>query len=275
MELKPLNDTGTIKIISSSKENIKLLDKKEVVDPNREIPSGIYKVIKWEKMKLLWISIISGAINFGLTILLIVFATATKPSWLSYSVPIIVWVASFYKMFVTIFELSSMKKAIIKYREDLKFELNSIPPFISKMYISFYKKQVSHNWLTFSIIFYLGIFTLLLWWLKDFSWWIFKMDLLIAKVFKDPDKMVVILSAILIVVAVVHILFTILRKKRIMDINAFFGGQIASHSDLETIKSLRNKFYRRIFLASVMTILIIPLFIRFVLKRFKLDKRKI
>lgn len=147
--------------------------------------------------------------------------------------------------------------------------LTSTPQFLARMYKGLHRKQISHNWFTMSVIFYGGISTLLLWWLKDTSWWIFDFKSWISSLFASPDLMAWIFTISLIVAIGIHILFAINRKKRILDLDSYFGEALMSESDIQSIKTSMNKMYRRLFIISLMVLLIIPIVVKFVLKMIR------
>lgn len=78
--------------------------------------------------------------------------------------------------------------------------------------------------------------------------------------------MVWIATGALIAIAFMHIVFAIQRKKRILEIDAYFGLTLIPEGELATIKEVRNKFWRRVFILSVMTILVIPLITMLIMK---------
>ena len=263
MEIKPMYD-NTIKMNVTS---IKLeAPTKMKADKDRTIPNGIYKVIRWERIRQwftigLNISIVTAAI-----ILTILYATVLDVSWIAYSVPIILFLLSGWKLLTTLFERGRLNRSVERYKEDLRIGLDTTPPFIANLYMSLHTKQVAHNWLTMFTLFYGGIATLLLWWLKDVSWWIFDFKSWIEGMFSNPTTMAWLFTTLLLTVSVLHIVFAIQRNKRIQEINSYFGTAIASTSDIETMKQSKNKMYRRLFIISIMVVLVIPILVRFILK---------
>jgi Mg2+/citrate symporter len=76
----------------------------------------------------------------------------------------------------------------------------------------------------------------------------------------------------LIGVMIVHIWFTIFRKKRIIDIQSFFGNEVISQIEIQKTTSDMNKAYRKIFFLSILTILIIPLIIKVIISKVRSKK---
>ncbi len=87
----------------------------------------------------------------------------------------------------------------------------------------------------------------------------------------QPSLIATLMSVSLLIIAIVHIIFAIQRKKRINDMNLYFGSELAPESQVEEIKAIRNKAYRRLFIISLIVILVIPMV---VLATLKLIRRK-
>lgn len=266
MEIKPLYDTSTIKFVNPVAVAPKKLESKTSTDPNGVIPNGIYKVINWEKKRQLITLVLSGLISLASIIMIVLYFTVFSSSWISLVIPSVIVLFSIYKLMITLGEKKYLSKSIQRYTEDLVIGISDTPPFISRLYMSLNKKQVRHNWITFTLMFYGGLFTLILWWLKDTSWWIFDFSKWIHGLFSNPELMVILFTVSLAIVIVLYIVLTIQRKKRILEIDSYFGSQMMSQSELETMKRDMNKTYRRLFIISVMVILIIPFVVRWVLK---------
>ncbi len=266
MEIKPLYDTNTIRFVNPTIVQPKKLEKRKAVDPNGVIPNGIFKVIKWEKRRQQFTIGLSALITLASIILITLYFTVFDASWIAIVIPSVVLLLAFYKSMITLGEMNYLKKALLRYSEDLAIGLTDTPPFISRLYLSLNKKQVKHNWITFFLMFYGGLFTLTLWWLKDVSWWIFDFKAWIHSLFSNPDLMVILFTVSLAAIVLIYLVLTIQRKKRLLEIDSYYGSQMMSASDLETIKQTMNKMYRRIFIMSVLVVLIIPIVVRLILR---------
>lgn len=264
MDIKPKFDTGTIQFNLPVKKQS--LSTKVVKDPNGVISNGIYKVIRWESLRQIITLSLSGAVFLAMGILIGLYAGVYHTAWISFVVPCAVALLSGYKAVVTLVERGWLRKAVDKYKEDLKIGLTSTPPFIARLYVDIHKKQIGHNWLTFFLLLNGGIITVLLWWLKDAHWWIFKFDEWIHSMFANPTLMSWIFTIALISIAALHIVMAIQRKKRILDIDAYFGSNIVPMADLEQIKATKNKTYRNLFIWYVMIVVIIPILIKLIIK---------
>lgn len=276
MEIKPLNDSTTIKF-NIAETSVKTLQAPAKIKTDKEgiIPNSLYKVIRWEVFRQRFTMIFSSMIFVAMTIMISLYASKTiHTGWASYIIPATALLFSMLKLFKTIQEFFWLRKAVRIYKEGLKVDLgtNSTPPFITRIYTELFRKQVAHNWLTFTLLFYGGILTVLLWLLKDVSWWIFEFKKWIHSLFSNPDLMSWLFTAALIVIVVAHIVFMIQRRARILDINAYFGQNITPESEISIIKQERNKMYRRIFIMSVLIILVIPLAIKLILRIIKRKK---
>lgn len=270
MEIKPKFDTNTIKIAAPvHRAN---LPQKIVKDPTGVIANGIYKVIRWEKLRQFMVLIFSLLIMLISIITMVLFYTVYNLGWAAYIIPGVFLLATFYKSMTTLFEIRVFKKAVAKYKADLAIGVAHHPPFIVKLYRNLYIKQVFHNWATFFLLLHIGLFTLILWWLKDKSWWIFEFEDWIKAAFHDPYLMQWIFGVILIIIAFIHVIFAIQRKKRILDIDAYFGEHIIAASDIDILKKDRNKVCRRLFLAYVLVILVIPLLVKWIIKFIRRKK---
>lgn len=268
MNIKPMFENETL-TFATPVVQVKEIESKVKRDTKGDIPNGIFKVLHWEKKRQITTAILSGAVVLFSIILIILYSTAWTGSWALYIFPSILLSLSLYKLLITNVERTGLSRSVSRYREDLNIGLDSTPPFIAKLYLSLNKKQVKHNWITFALVFYVGIMTLLLWWLKDTHFWIFKFDEWIQHWFKSPTLMSWLFTISLISITLLYVYMTIQRKKRILEIDAYFGSQIMKESELVIIRQTMNKFYRRIFILSVMIILLIPIFVKIVLRLLK------
>ncbi|WKX02161.1 MSC_0882 family membrane protein [Candidatus Mycoplasma mahonii] len=271
MDIKPLYDTNTIKFVNPAVTSATKLSQKVAVDPDNVIPNGIYKVIRWENIRQKVTLSLFSILSIASIIFIVLYMTVLNSSILSIIIPSCILVLSFYKIFITISEINYLTKSLIRYKEDLKIGLSDAPPFIAKLYKSIIKKQANHNWITFVIVFYGGITTLLLWWLKDVSFWIFNFKEWIRMWFSNPDLMTIIFSIALLSVMLIQIVLTIQRKKKLLEIDLYFGNKIMPESDSIAIKQDINKCNRRLFVISIMIFMIIPVIAWFT---FKFIKRK-
>jgi|GEM_PF-1988960 hypothetical protein len=78
---------------------------------------------------------------------------------------------------------------------------------------------------------------------------------------------VYVLCAIMLVSLILHIALTIFRKKRLVDIQSFFGNEVMDYNDLQEKKSKAHRFYAKIFFISILVLLIIPFIIYIVLRK--------
>ncbi len=276
MKLTPINNDDTITFINTStftKTIIKPPKPRVVSDSKGLIPNGIYGVIRWERIRQIVTMILSGVLLTTIAILIALGTIVWDFGPLTYITTTIVGLMTLYRFSISTVEFFNLKKSVTRYRQDIQIGLTSTPPFISKMYIGMHKKQIAHNWITFSLLFYGGISTLILWWLKDTSWWILEFDVWIKNWMGNPSLIATLMSITLLIIAVTHIVFAIQRRKRINDMNLYFGQELAPESQIEEIKSIRNKAYRRMFVISLIIIFIIPMIILLILKLIRRRKR--
>ncbi len=252
-------------------------DKNRLKDPQGIIPNGIYKVFSLEKSVKL-ASIITSLIIFLISgILIALFATSPslfintanneKIKWGWYIIPSIAIVLTFYLMTIELIELIGISRSVVAYRDSIKLGAISTPPFITLLYRKLILKQVRRTWLVVAIIFYVGIFTLIFWGLKDVKWKHLDFKKWIHNSFPNPELVIYILCGIMAAVLALHISFTIFRKKRTVDIQSFFGNEVMDYNELQEKKSKAHKFYAKIFLISILLILVLPFIIYIILKK--------
>ncbi len=273
MEIKPIYDTGTITFIENpykvSSVKINSIYKK---DPKGIIPNGIYKVFKHENTRYVFVFVLCFLLFLSQIIIISLIPTILKWGWFWYVPTSIIALSSLGKFIYTFIEYRSSKNSIDIYRDDLASGLKTTPPFISDIYIKLYKKQVAHNWITIGILFYGVIIVLMFWWLKDVNWWVFNFKAWINDLGPKPEYLEIYMIICLIGVMTIHIWFTIFRKKRILDIQSFFGNEVISQIEIHKTIDELNKAYRRIFFFSILIILILPIIIKIIVDKIKSKK---
>lgn len=276
LEIKPIYNSGTISFStppSDLKNNEKKLTRKISKDPKGIIPNGIYKVFDYEEKRLIITSIISFLffVTF-VTILALMFSKVLKYHWILY-VPFFGLAGfSLVKLVYSIINMFSLKKSVNYYRESLSRDSKITPPFISKLYLKLNLQQVHHNWLTIFSLFYGTIVLVIFWWLKDVSWWVFEFKEWIAGLGPSPEVISYFSIGALAFVLASYIYLTIFRKKRIIDIQSFFGNEVVSQLEIDKMTMERNKAFSRIFGLSILIILVLPIIIKIILKYTKKGK---
>ncbi len=272
MNLKPINKNDTITFVNTSTFTKTDISEKHIIkDPEGKIPTGIYGVIRWERVRQIITMFLSGIFLLTSIILILLDYFIWDVGPLTYVPPVLLGLLSLHRFAMSSIEFSGMNRAIKRYRQDIKVGLTSTPPFISKLYMSLHKKQVAHNWITFSLLFYGGLTTIILWWLKDVNWWVLNFKLWIHNLMGNPTLIATIMAITLLAVSILHIIFAVQRRKRINDMNLYFGEELAPLSQIEEVKAIRNKAYRRMFIFSVLVILVLPII---ALGTFKLIRKK-
>lgn len=289
MKIKPIFDTSTIRFANNfaaelEKKEITHKKKKISKDPEGVIPNGIYKVFHFEKRLQLFQILLSLIIFlFGVILITTLVTNVWKTlgwtkeefKWYWLIIPSIISFLAFAKICIALIDFSSLKKSMVAYRDDLKREETHIPGTIAILYKKIVLKQINHNWLTIFIVFYLSLFTLIFWLLRDQVWLngLLNFKKWIHNSFPNPNFTSLILAFVVLGTIVLHILFFIFRKKRLSDIQAFFGHQVMKETEIENLKIQRNKTYLRLFLLSIAIVLIIPILTLLLLKKF-LKRRK-
>ena len=260
MKIKPIYKNT----IQSSNNDFELFSSKK---NKTNISKEVHKIIFWEKTIQILILSLSFLFIISSLIWIILYQTVISiSSWTNYIIPSIVLFLSFIKMLTTFFERTRILNDVKRYEENLQKDIDTTPPFIKNIYYKLNIKQVKHNWITLFSIFYGGLITIMLWLLKDVSWWVFNFKTWIEHIFSNPNRMIFIFSFFIILISVIHIIFAIQRKKKMLDIYSYFGSKLGTLQEIESIKQSKNKLYRRIFITSLMFFLIIPLLIYFILK---------
>ncbi len=273
MQIKPIYNTGTITFVENpSKINAIKINSNYKQDPLGVIPNGIYKVFKHENTRFLFVFILCFAILISQIIIISLISNVLKWGWFWYIPTSVIAIVSLAKLIYNFIEYRGLKNAVKVYRDDLGSGLKTTPPFISNIYIKLYKKQVTHNWITISILFYGTIFVLIFWWLKDVNWWVFNFEQWIKDLGPAPENLAIYIIIGLIGLMVVHIWFTIFRKKRIIDIQSFFGNEVISQIEIQKITADMNKAYRKIFFLSVLSILVVPIIVKVIINKVRSKK---
>lgn len=293
MDIKPL--------ITSEGQNVKQIEEKTMVtnnmsdieiktksisskirktlDPEGIIPNGIYKVFRSEKnIKSFNLIIFSLTLIASLTLSLLFafyptlfsnFLTegVTKIPWGWYIAPVLFGVISLVLLIMDAIELNGIKKSVEYYREQLSEGITFTPPFVISLYEKLMRKQVRRTWLVVAILFYVGLFTLIFWALKDVEWKVLDFKKWIHDTFSNPDLVIYILCGIMLMVLFLFIIGTIHRKKRMVDIQMFFGNEVMNYTELSKERSAAHKFWAKVFFLSILILLVIPIIILLIVKK--------
>lgn len=270
LEIKPIYNTGTISFVESpEKISLKKIDSSYAKDPEGIIPNGIYKVFKHEKGRQKFLLIFFTLILSGLIIMSALFSTSffnqINHFWFA---PLFVALClTIWKVISIILDIKHLRQSIAMYRESLLAGSRLTPPFITSIYLKLFKVQAKQNWIVIAFLFYGTFFTLLFWWLKDVNWWIFTFKDWISKLTNNPELVGFISILIMVFVLIFHIYFTIYRKKRIIDIQSFFGNEVISQAEIDEILRQKNKTYRRAFFISILIVFVLPFIIWIIYKK--------
>lgn len=269
--------TLTNRLIEESIQTRSLSHGTKLRDPAGVIPNGIYKVFEGEQ-NLKWVMI---SINILLFVIAFTFvflfaykpklfvdvASGRKISWTWYLFPAGAFLISLYFIVIEAIELLGIKKSVIAYRESINSGSTVTPPFISILYYKLSMSQVKRTWLVVAILFYVGLYTIIFWALQDAKWGLLDFDKWIHSSFPNPNAVVYILCGIMATVLILYIVNTFFRKKRMVDIQSFFGNEVIDYNDLQDKKSKAHRFYAKIFFISVLVLLILPFILYIILKK--------
>ncbi|AZG68474.1 MSC_0882 family membrane protein [Mycoplasma struthionis] len=253
----------------------KQLTSKITSDPQGIIPNSIYKVFSHEmrnKTTMILIAFLV-ALSAGIVIALLalrpyLFSSEIKKApWGWYVIPVIFLLISSVYFVSQSLELSGIKKSVSMYRDNLRMGSSVTPPFITLLYRKLVLRQVYYTWLVIGFLFYVGIFTLVLWALKDRTFGKLDFKKWIHETFKDPNLIIYILCGIMAGVLVIFIINAIFRKKRIIDIQSFFGDAIMNYSEVAEKRSEANRRCVKYFFLSILLILVIPIIVYIILRK--------
>lgn len=288
MKIKPTFDTSEAFFNSQLKNepNVVKLETIKYKEEDEIIPNGIFHVFHSQKRIYVFLIILMSIIFLASAGIILVFAFDVLKKigiwnedirWGYYIIPSVIALTSFIKLTFCILEKSALKQSETIYRINLQRGERHTPGFIVTMYKSLILKQINHNWFTIFVLFYGSLFTLVFWALKDQIWAINGLEIInwyevIRASFPNPEWMTYVFIAILGIIVLFHIVFLIYRKKRIMDIESFFGHEIISSESIELAKTQRNKTYFRLFIISILVFLVIPFLIYFIIKLLRRGK---
>ncbi|UVD81739.1 hypothetical protein NV226_00240 [Mycoplasma iguanae] len=253
-------------------------------DPKEIISSGIYKVFRIEKIIHFFNTVLLSTLLLVSTLFILAihfnwFKLINKElefTWSWYILPAIVIACALTKLSLTLIEWNALNKTIKYYRQSLLKDEKYTPSYVVRLYKNTVLKQVHHNWLTIFIVFYGSIFTILFWLLRDQVWLNGLIDFksIINQFYFSPETMTIIFSVVLILIIVLQVVFMIIRRKKMIDIETFFGHEVVSESQVIEIKKQRNKILFRLFIFSIAIILIIPIITLLIVKALISRKRK-
>ncbi|WGI36642.1 MSC_0882 family membrane protein [Mesomycoplasma lagogenitalium] len=290
MKPTPLNNTQTVhfenyKIENTTNYSEKSSYKSKLKDPYGIVPNGPYKVFALEKRIILIQVLFYFIISLLSAIAITLIATNSLKKiklieedykWSWFIIPAIVLIFSLYKFSVRWIEHSSIKKSLNNYREELKRNAQSVPASIANLYKKLVKQQIHHNWMTIFCVFYVGLAALFFWYFQDknFNDVILNFEAFINKITPSPTYLSIVLTIIVVLSIVILIVLSIARKKRLSDIQEYFGFQVIKDTEVDQLKIRMNRIYMRLFFLSIAILLVIPAIILLILKRTIFGKRK-
>ncbi|WP_373436494.1 MSC_0882 family membrane protein [Metamycoplasma equirhinis] len=183
----------------------------------------------------------------------ILFATTTKIPWGLYLIPSLIICFNLYFLIIKLIYFFAIKKALLLYKQD-----HFVSPLISLIYQKLVFNQVKRFWFTIAFLFYGSLIALIFYFLKGVEWKFFKFKEWFVIAFKNPNLVFYFLTNLLILNLLIYIILTIVNKKRTADIQVFYRNEI-NLQNIENNKSKLNKTLAKIFIFSILTILIAPL----------------
>ncbi|MGX9358540.1 MSC_0882 family membrane protein [Mycoplasma sp. 128] len=279
-----LNTTIEEKTFESSKR----IDKKGV------IPNGIMRVfnsqIRVKTFNIICVSLLLFVafilcLLFAFKPTLFIEATEKNPNpsspWIWYVLLAIASILLTWKLIIDAISLVNLKRSINEYRDAINKGTQEVPAFVLLLYRKLMFNQVTHNWITIAFVFYFGIFTLIFWALKDAQWikfdgatradgsqvYVLDFKTWIHNSFPNTNLWIGLFSAIIAVVVLIHIVFSILRKIKISSIQSFMGLGAFNFNEIAKEKRKYNITLMKIFIISILVVLILPFIIYFIATR--------
>ncbi|MBN0919350.1 MSC_0882 family membrane protein [[Mycoplasma] gypis] len=268
----------------------------KTIDKEGKIPNGIMKVFRSQKRVKIFnitatlILLIASAILFTLFVLKpsLINKEVTKAPIIWYILLTIFDALVLWKLINDSIELHSLKMSIREYRHSIEQGTNDVPSFVLLLYRKLSLNQVTQNWITIATVFYLGVFTLIFWALKDQQWikkdgvqytdgsgtvYLLDFKRWISESFPNPVFWVTIFCVIILCIVVLHIVFTIMRKAKLSSIQSFMGSGSLDYNQVAQDKQSRNRLLAKIFFLSILVILVIPFIVYFIAKRIVIRKK--
>ncbi|PAF55018.1 MSC_0882 family membrane protein [Mycoplasmopsis agassizii] len=292
MNIKPLNDTSTVNIITPSEQMQKIYLETTTFQkpPNEIIPNGLYRVFRFERFFDVFMMVALSMVILTMAAIIIVNTirpdllltptikqeltinvaenTTLQPLIAIYIITGLVIFAAFAKIISVAIDFSSIKRSMEQYRNNLKNEDYSSPAYIDNLYKRLIVGQVNHNWITIHLLWFGGLFVAILFGLKNADWSIgepggvylpITWNIWIKNAFIDPDLVVTLFVTILLAWIVTHIVFFLVRKKRKMDIESFFAkSQLADTETSQKWVSRTRKIWFTTFLILNLILIVIP-----------------
>lgn len=249
--------------------------------------NGMYRLINFEK-KTKSLSLIFFLILLFISVITI-FLIATKRVYLEIinngkNVHITPWwfyiLPSFYSLY-SIIEIILISIDIVTLKKAWSIVLNETnaqnftPLFFLKTYRNLLKKQATSFWIAFSCIFYLSIFTAIIYGLSKIKNQTIVKRINLHNSFSDPKAFIWFLVSILILIAMTYIFKAISLKIRRNNFELFFSISSIDYLEISRLKSATHKFCFKVFLWSIFLLVLMPiaLFILISKKMLRLSKK--
>ncbi|VEU59682.1 MSC_0882 family membrane protein [Mesomycoplasma neurolyticum] len=263
MNIKPLNSETTENEINAPE-----IKKEENLDLKTD---EALKVFHNEKGFLLFRIIIYLFLFIIISILVVLISTnqfkamkITKLdfhwSWLI--LPIIGLTFLFIKLISCFFTLFELNRGIKKFKATANQDAALV---MIKIYKKLIFSQVHHNWWAFIVSFYTTIITLIIYGLSK---WKLTQEIINNSI-PSWVYFYTIIGCILGSIFIIWLIFTIIRKKRIIDISHYFGLKISQFDSFDKQKNQLNRLYLKWFILTFLFLLFLPFLILLIIKKVR------
>ncbi len=225
---------------------------------------GLFLLVKSEYHRVLWL-----ILTFSILTLTAITWGLCNQFWLKLPVeinifPLILGLIGVYHLVLLLFEFKFLKKDIIIHNNNARYEKasKSEEGLISKVYLNTQLNQIKHNWWLLFTTTYISLFVLLIWGLRDKSWYFLKFSTWLVNWFGNPNLLLKILVLSLVINFAFYILALTVRKRRMQHIEMYFGHEyVIDPEELDKISNRHHRFYVKTYILTLFLILIIPILI--------------
>ncbi|QSF13749.1 MSC_0882 family membrane protein [Mycoplasma sp. Mirounga ES2805-ORL] len=291
---RPIVNTGAIEIVQNNHEfGFSNTSAKVYRDPKNQISPRAYKVVRSEKILKLTLMLIHYIIMFlAIGMFLITYA----PKITSYKILFDKVYNGYLFLFATVafiafcfgtknlIEKAQWAKTIQRYRDAISIGDYASSNTFHNAYRKIVLKDVNLTWGLIFILTYQGIITAIIYGLYVSGSWDLTTKVLeihfnwpawLDGSFKNTVAFCIISGSIMIGLIIAFSVIILFDKKRLGDIDEFFGEKsIEIHDQIEKAKKERNKMWLRIYVVLVVLTILLPIAIFLVALWRSIRKKK-
>ncbi|ENY53624.1 Hypothetical protein, predicted transmembrane protein [Metamycoplasma alkalescens 14918] len=240
--------------------------------PITKIHKSIYKLFIIEKntkkLNLVFFTLLFIISLFSLICLFLFKSTIlnflskyeiTKIPWWFISTPSLTSLISFVWIITNSIELVAWKKSYSNFSSFNESNPNFVPLIFLTSYKSILKKQATSLWFTISFIFYVGIFTLIYWWLANTKIGVLDFPKWINQSFLIPQLFIYLLVILMSFVFLLYIITIIRLKIRRLNFESCLSQQQFDYIELSKLQTQTHKICAKIFFWSILILVFFTL----------------